>query len=409
MLRRSLWHFTPRAVSSYRLEEVLAQAGQNDPVIATWKGQGFSYATWPDRDPLDLRNHLLRLPLFDRGIHTVFGRPDIPVDIGIDLDSPAPALARDGSKTLASLPAFTTDVVNAVVAAIDEQCTAIDAKVTQRYVMHAVYPSKMSVHIYARLHDAAFADYTHLNEFVKRVADSASVPGATPEYNAAVRKCVDRNVYRLNGSLRLFGAVNRNKQSPLHIVAKDAKDPDRKHWQMGPTDAVTLLDASLMIRPPLEVDRLIELAVSEAPLGLQPGSKTDPMSPSSDFWTKWRIEPVDGPTKVRAMCEGLRLLPPELAEEYRDWSIVYLQVRSFLGGAAALKVDAVAAERDLLLAFHDFSKLAAHKYREQDVNRKWRSPVRGSGVQGDPDRSLLYVLRRAIKVPPSVAHLTMVV
>jgi hypothetical protein len=401
MLRRSA-ALRLASVTSFALKDVAKEASPADVITASWNGSVFKYTAFPGVEREDVCKHLLRLPLFDRGVHAVFARDEVPVDFAVDIDGKVPMVTREGKPTpRPDRDGFLTDIVNAVIVSLDKELAAIGAGVEQRYVLQSTYTSRVSAHLHVRLSgERAFEDWAHMGAFAKKVSKGVVPPDGVAAYKQGFLECVDLNIYRRSGTLRLFNAVNRHQQSPLHLVPRTATTKGREHWVVGPTDPVALLEASLITRNPLDVDELITVPGAGSLNSSSVGDASGLM-PSSSGASIGRL-PDDPQLLLRIACEALVRLAPRYAESYRPWSIVFLTAKSTAARLAARGVTE--ADEALRSAFHDFSRLSPEKYKPSDVDKKWRSRQRAGvlDTEKDPRCGIRYLVQRAASPPPSL-------
>lgn len=365
MLRRcTCWLAGARAlVRAATFAELESQIGPSDTVVYEWRGGAAEYQACPGASPEELCANILARPIASRQMHAIFGRDQIPVDVVVDVDTAPLTFGPDGGAP-ADMETLRTLVVNALLDSIDRRAAMDDLKVAQRVVLQSASPDKLSLHCHARFEDAAFASYADLRAFMADVTDGINVPGATPEFDAAVRSAIDQQIYRKLGSVRMYSAPNRQGLYPVHLVPGTDKVPARKHWHVGPTDPMTLGILSLVQRDPLEVDRLVQLEVKTT-------------APAADG-----VKLVSAHGACEAARDLVAALPLRDAVGYNGWATTGMCLRRIeIDLRENQKLD---GSEELRLLWHEFSKRCPEKYDERECERAWGKWLRQLCKSTDP-------------------------
>lgn len=403
---------------SWRLQELLASCGPDDVVFSRRvPNRGASFFAWPGLSATDVAQGMLQMPDNLRTAHVVFGRPDVPLDLALDIDEKLP-LGKEFRDT-AKVRAYQRKCLEDSLLEIHKILGEKGEKIESQAVLLSPNLQKLSFHVHIKLVNKAFKDYVHLGAFVK-TAIAPRVPK------------VDVQIYRQNGSLRLF--QSKKEDNTCAIVAYD------DHYQInipkvgadGAEITETVTASSSPSSKPKSGKRVQyrSAAAAEAAAQLQKkevaasalspqslmlhsfimrpkGTFTDYVSISSEDLDAARRSNtffpsnVDGkpstsnplaPKMPLTVAEAIlnakhwiSMLPEELAVHYSDWIKIGLYafriaqeyedkfVEIYGNGKKPLPTGLTyeSPSQELLKAWIEFSKRCPIKYRIGDCEQRW--------------------------------------
>lgn len=432
MLRSSLRTLQAATMAqSWRLNELTASCGPDDIVFSRRvPNRGSSFFAWPGLSATEVAQGMLQMPDNLRTAHVVFGRPNTPLDLALDIDEKLPIGRefRDTVKVRAYQRKCLEESLLAVHGALKERGEKIESQV----VLISPNLEKLSFHVHIKLANKAFKDFSHLSAFVKAVI-SPKVPKA------------DTQIYRQNGSLRLYqskkedntcamalyddvfqigiphegaasaagkkkkgaatSAAPKKKKQMVYrsaAAAAAAAEAEKKKEQAEiakqvaadytcPISQEAIMLHSFIVRPRDTFSDFVNITAEELEIARR--SSYQAFAPDSENAIRAAdIGPYKKPLMPLTTAEAILnakmwilSLPEELAMHYQDWIRVGLYAfriaiefeekfyELYGNGKKPLPtgIDSVSPCQELLRAWVEFSKRCPHKYRIGDCETRW--------------------------------------
>lgn len=400
-------------VKSFTAADVMRAAAPSDLVFARKLPQGgVQWFSWPGAPRAAVLSGLLVLPEEHRMVHSVFGRPGVPVDVAIDIDAPlptaapprgaggfgpacgGPAGARPGPA--GHLALLTREAAQAVVA-LAAHASSRGERLARVAAFQSPVLSKVSIHIHAELDGAVFADYAALRAWLLPLQQA--VPA------------IDVGLYRPMGSLRMYGNRKADGSAPLQRLAV----PPAAVSATGSPHAAAAIAALAALRPGASAIELLDfsLAVPDAARAAacraiaDAGPAIGERAALGDGDARTGRRRVTPANVLAFVAEALPRLTRDNADDYRKWVVVGMQLKAVAqcSDVAEANGGVERCEAAMLALWHDFSRPSA-KYKDGDCARVWPT------LRPDPTRKVLHpcdavasflLRRRALTGPAPLA------
>ena len=326
---------TIRPFVSKNLVDLQRVVGPNDYIInrlrRTETGGSATYMAWPSATSSDIYQYASSLPVKQRALHSLFGRPGVPMDFCADLDLPFDPSDRQKRSYGFDLMKKVCDEASVVLHDSFEQ------KFEKLVVLQSFSQKKLSYHIHARVNEhTAFTDFKSVAKFSNLLQEKLDRDSL---YNV-----IDSNIYRANGSLRLYDCV---KSIGDDITLSHVAHKYPENWDPLPEE---LFDLSLVMRRLVTITRKLEYEAEKTP-----------------SYTKRKITKDDIANDLNFIAANVPNLRKQ-ADEYKSWIGISLVLKSCeLYVRQHPEFEAGHNYREL---FHSFSKLSS-KYDFSQCENWW--------------------------------------
>ncbi|KNH04214.1 mitochondrial DNA primase [Perkinsela sp. CCAP 1560/4] len=327
---------TIRPFVSRNFADLQRVIGPNDYIVSRHKrtesAGNVTYMAWPSATAANIYQYVSSLPVKSRALHSIFGRPSIPMDFCADLDLPLNPADRENQR----------QGVHIMERVCDEASNVLDTTFQKKFqhmvVLQSLSRKKISYHIHARVDDhTAFADFNEVKQFVFLIQAELE-KDKLPEV-------IDTHIYRSSGSLRAFDCVKSvGEDVPLSHIA--LKRPDS--WQPLPEE---LFDMSLAMRKLTTITTKLEFKGSRKIYAVPPKESVEKDAQS-----------------LRYIATNVPKLNVKSATEYKTWLGVSLALKGCHQYTQQNPDAGIGC--DFKQLFHNFSGLSP-KYSYSNCERWW--------------------------------------
>lgn len=338
-------------VKGYRIDEVTNLCSPSDAIFARrLPSGGCQFFAWPGTPLAVASKAIMSMPDTIRTVHAVFGRPNTPMDIVMDIDCQVP----QEYWTMTKIRPFQMKLLDGILSVLKEEIEKIGESIETQVVLQSPNLKKASFHVHTKLKDAAFADFNSLHGFLCRFQERM------PQ--------VDMQIYRPHGMLRMFACMKENHTSAI-VVFDDPK------WNIGfPRGKVSDAEAALhsvCVRDPATFTRTLTFAsprayqggaFSKADEGAEGGEKRLP--------PQTRL-PLTEREAIANASRWLRMANEVEVGEWRTWiglGLCAYRIAYHFRNAKGLPRPAM---EEMLDAWTEASRKCPLKYHQGECETRW--------------------------------------